>query len=143
MHYNEDGLSTPRNHIDFAMLIAVLTLMLLSLGVVYSASASYAMAKYGESERMLTSHAVKVLLGMLGLFIGSRIDYHKLQGLTKFGVLAPVQQHRFSAVGVREVCASVSPVHVDRREGRSDPEFQKRIYSHDDLDRSCHIPCDA
>ncbi|HYQ86407.1 MAG TPA: putative peptidoglycan glycosyltransferase FtsW [Bacteroidota bacterium] len=90
MHYNTDGLSSPRNHIDFAMLIAVLTLMLLSLGVVYSASASYAMAKYGESERMLTSHAVKVLLGMLGLFIGSRIDYHKLQGLTKFGVLAAV-----------------------------------------------------
>ena len=72
------------------MLIAVLTLMLLSLGVVYSASASYAFAKYGESERMLTSHAVKVLLGMLGLFIGSRIDYHKLQGLTKWGVLAAV-----------------------------------------------------
>ena len=39
---------------------------------------------------MLTSHAVKVLLGMLGLFIGSRIDYHKLQGLTKWGVLAAV-----------------------------------------------------
>jgi cell division protein FtsW len=83
-------LKSHRNHVDFAMLIAVLALMLLSLGVVYSASASYALAKYGESERMLTSHALKVLLGMLGLFIGLRVDYHKLQRLTKWGVAAAV-----------------------------------------------------
>src|SRR5436309_278475 len=90
IHYEEQGLKFHRNHVDFAMLVAVLALMLLSLGVVYSASASYALAKYGESERMLTSHALKVLLGMLGLFIGLRVDYHKLQRLTKWGVAAAV-----------------------------------------------------
>src|SRR5436309_3168129 len=90
IHYEEQGLKFHRNHVDFAMLVAVLALMLLSLGVVYSASASYALAKYGESERMLTSHALKVLLGMLGLFIGLRVDYHKLQRLTKWGVAASV-----------------------------------------------------
>lgn len=79
-----------RNHIDLAILIAVLALMLLSLGIVYSASASYALAKYGESERMLTSHAIKVLLGIIGLFIGMRIDYHKLQRFTKPAVIAAV-----------------------------------------------------
>lgn len=72
------------------MLIAVLALMLLSLGVVYSASASYALAKYGESEHMLTSHAVKVLLGMLGMFVGLRLDYHKVQRLTKLALLAAI-----------------------------------------------------
>ncbi|MBI1803262.1 MAG: cell division protein FtsW [Ignavibacteriae bacterium] len=79
-----------RNHIDLVTLIAVLTLMLLSLGIVYSASATYALAKYGESEKMLLSHAIKVLLGMMGLFVGMRIDYHKLQRLTKFAVIGAV-----------------------------------------------------
>jgi cell division protein FtsW len=83
-------MSTQRNHVDFAMFIAVLTLMLMSLGVVYSASASYAMAKYGESYKMLISHAAKVLLGMIGMFIGLRVDYHKLQRFTKFGIVAAV-----------------------------------------------------
>ena len=76
-----------RNHIDIATLIAVLTLMLLSLGVVYSASASYALLKFGESEHMLESHAIKVLVGMIGMFIAMRIDYHKLQRFTKSGVI--------------------------------------------------------
>jgi cell division protein FtsW len=79
-----------RNHIDIATLIAVLTLMLLSLGIVYSASASYALQKYGESEKMLTSHAIKVLLGVIALFIGMKIDYHKLQRFTKIAVIIAV-----------------------------------------------------
>lgn len=79
-----------RNHIDLATLIAVLALMLLSLGIVYSASASYALAKYGESERMLASHAIKVVLGMIGIFIGMRIDYHRLQKLTKPAVMVAI-----------------------------------------------------
>jgi len=79
-----------RNHIDLAILIAVLTLMLLSLGIVYSASASYAQVKYGESEHMLTSHAIKVLLGIIGLFIGMRVNYHILMRFTKIAVIAAV-----------------------------------------------------
>ena len=81
---------TQRNHIDILTLIAVLTLMLLSLGIVYSASATYALAKYGESEKMLLSHAIKVLLGMVGIFIGMGIDYHKLQRLTKLAVIGAI-----------------------------------------------------
>jgi cell division protein FtsW len=79
-----------RNHIDLSMLIAVLILMLLSLGIVYSASSTYAQAKYGESEHMLANHAIKVLLGVLGLFIGMRVDYHHLQKLTKPALLVSV-----------------------------------------------------
>jgi cell division protein FtsW len=82
--------STQRNHIDVAVLIAVLTLMLLSLGIVYSASSTYALVKYGESEKMLITHAIKVLLGIIGLFIAMRIDYHKLQRFTKLAVIGAV-----------------------------------------------------
>jgi cell division protein FtsW len=77
-----------RNHIDFTVLLAVLALMLLSLGVVYSASASYAQLRYGESEKMLLSHAIKVLMGIVGLFVAMRLDYHKLQRFTKPALMA-------------------------------------------------------
>ncbi len=72
-----------RNHIDFLTLFAVLTLMMLSLGVVYSASSTFAAAKFGESEHMLESHAIKVAIGLLGMFLAMRFDYHKLQRITK------------------------------------------------------------
>ncbi|HUN66038.1 MAG TPA: putative peptidoglycan glycosyltransferase FtsW [Bacteroidota bacterium] len=79
-----------RNHIDLVTLMTVLTLMLMSLGIVYSASASYALAKFGESEKMLASHAIKVVLGIVGLFIGMRIDYHKLRRFTKIALIVAV-----------------------------------------------------
>ena len=83
-------ISEHRNHIDLSILIAVLTLMLLSLGIVYSASASYAEFRSGDSERMLTSHAIKVLLGIFGMFLFMRIDYTKLKHITKLAVILAV-----------------------------------------------------
>ena len=82
--------SSQSNHIDIATLIAVLTLMLLSLGIVYSASSTYAFVKYGESEKMLASHAIKVLLGIIGMFIAMRVDYHRLQRFTKIALIGAV-----------------------------------------------------
>ncbi len=72
-----------RNHIDIATLIAVLILMVLSLGVVYSASSTWAMQKFGESSRLLNSHALKILIGIVALFVGMSIDYKKYRKLTK------------------------------------------------------------
>ncbi len=72
-----------RNHIDLATLTAVLILMVLSLGVVYSASATWAYEKFGQSSHMLNSHAMKILLGIVALFIGMNVDYQKYKKLTK------------------------------------------------------------
>jgi cell division protein FtsW len=79
-----------RNHIDVALLIAVVILMFMSLGIVYSASASWALEKYGASEKMLLSHAVKVLLGIIMLFVGMMIDYHSIKRYTKLAVLTGI-----------------------------------------------------
>lgn len=79
-----------KNHIDIATLIAVLTLMVLSLGVVYSASATWALQKFGESNRLLNSHALKILVGIVALFVGMTIDYRKYRKLTKPAVLLAV-----------------------------------------------------
>ena len=79
-----------RNHIDFLTLFAVLTLMMLSLGVVYSASSTFAQWKYGESEHMLEKHAYNVAIGLIALFVGMKIDYHKIQKHTKPILIAAV-----------------------------------------------------
>jgi cell division protein FtsW len=79
-----------RNHIDIAMLTAVIALMFLSLGIVYSASASWALEKYGESERMLFSHAIKVFLGLGMLFIGMSVDYHRIKRFSKIALTGAI-----------------------------------------------------
>ena len=79
-----------RNHIDLPTLIGVLTLMVLSLGVVYSASATWAMEKFGESNRLLNLHALKVLLGLVALFVGMTVDYKKYKKLTKMAVILSI-----------------------------------------------------
>lgn len=78
------------NHIDFPLLIAVLALMLMSLGIVYSASATWAQVKYEDSETILMKHAGKVFLGITALFVGMKIDYTKLQRLTKIVLIISV-----------------------------------------------------
>jgi cell division protein FtsW len=72
-----------RNHIDFATLVAVITLMLLSLGVVYSASSTIAFKKFADSEEMLMSHLLRVGLGLLAMFVAIRFDYHRFRTLSK------------------------------------------------------------
>ncbi len=81
---------TQKNHIDLPTLIAVLTLMVLSLGVVYSASATWALQKFGESDRLLNSHALKILVGIAALFFGVTVDYKKYRKLTKVALIGAV-----------------------------------------------------
>ncbi|MBI3006207.1 MAG: cell division protein FtsW [Ignavibacteriales bacterium] len=79
-----------RNHIDLPLLTAVLILMVLSLGVVYSASATWAYEKFGDSDRMLNSHALKILIGIAALFMGMMVKYTAYKKLTKFSLIAAI-----------------------------------------------------
>ncbi len=72
-----------RNHIDFATLVAVMALMLLSMGIVYSASSTLAFKNFKDSEQLLANHVTKIALGLAALFIMMRFDYHRFQKLTK------------------------------------------------------------
>lgn len=76
-----------RNHIDLTILICVLALMLLSLGVVYSASSTIAWHKEGSSEFFLTQHAIRVFIGIIGLFFFMRFDYHRIQRISKMALV--------------------------------------------------------
>lgn len=79
-----------KNHIDYQLFLGVASLMFMSIFIVYSASASWALEKYGESERMMFSHFVKVLLGIGAIFAGMAIDYRKIPRFTKYIVILSV-----------------------------------------------------
>ena len=79
-----------RNHIDISCFLAVLTLMVLSLGVVYSASSTWALDRLGESGKLLGSHAIKVMLGFVAIFVFMQVDYHKYRRLTKPALIAAI-----------------------------------------------------
>lgn len=79
-----------RNHIDLLALIAVLTLMVMSLGVVYSAGSTYFEVYKQGSGNLLVSHAAKVLLGLLTIFVVMHIDYRIYRKVTKPLVLSAV-----------------------------------------------------
>lgn len=79
-----------RNHIDLTLLVSVLALMVMSLGVVYSASSTWAFAKWGESGRMLGQHALKTLIGFAVMLVFMMIDYHRYRTITKRVLFATV-----------------------------------------------------
>lgn len=79
-----------RNHIDFATLVAVMALMLFSMGIVYSASSTVAFKKFDDSEYVLLNHVAKVGLAIIALFIAMRFDYHRLRRLTKPALVAAI-----------------------------------------------------
>ncbi|MDH4069566.1 MAG: putative lipid II flippase FtsW [Ignavibacteria bacterium] len=79
-----------RNHIDLGILTAVLVLMVIGLGVVYSASSTWAWERYGESSKLLEVHAAKVLIGILAIFIFMHIDYKWYRRITKPALIAGV-----------------------------------------------------
>lgn len=79
-----------RNHIDRTVFLAVLILLVLSLGVVYSATSSLAMLKWKDSEEMLTKHAVMISIGLLAMFAVMQIDYQRLAKYTKMALFVGV-----------------------------------------------------
>lgn len=63
-------------HIDWYILLSVSGLLLFSIAFVYSASAGFAEARFGEADKFFWLHSVRVLIAMLALIIFAKIDYH-------------------------------------------------------------------
>jgi cell division protein FtsW len=83
-------LKIQRNHIDIWLLIVVLGLMVVSLGVVYSASAEWSLKRFETHSHYLDLHAIKVLLSISALFIGLSIPYGFYRKFTKFALIIAV-----------------------------------------------------
>lgn len=83
-------LSQRTNHIDIVTLIAVLSLMVIGIGVVYSASSTIALTKFGQSEAYLVRHIIKVVVSLVALFFIMKIDYHRYAKISKATLLIAV-----------------------------------------------------
>ena len=81
-------MQSQRNHIDRVILIVVLFLMVASTVVVYSASSTWALQKYGATSGLVNKHIIKVLVGLATMFIAMSIDYKYYKKLTKFALIA-------------------------------------------------------
>jgi len=64
---------------DKWFLFAVLSIMFMSLVVVYSASAFWSELKFQNPAYLLKSHVFKVLVGMVLIFVVAKLDYHKYE----------------------------------------------------------------
>ncbi|MCL5266844.1 MAG: putative lipid II flippase FtsW [Bacteroidetes bacterium] len=64
---------------DKLFLFAVLSLMFMSLVVVYSASAFWSELKFQNPAYLLRSHLFKVATGVILIFFVAKFDYHKYQ----------------------------------------------------------------
>jgi cell division protein FtsW len=74
------------NHIDRVTLFVVLFLMVTSTVVVYSASSTWALQRYGSTGRLVDRHIIKVLIGIAAIFIAMKIDYHVYKKFTKLAI---------------------------------------------------------
>jgi cell division protein FtsW len=64
--------------------------MVIGIGVVYSASSTIAMKRYGQSEAYLVRHIAKVGLSLVALFFIMKVDYHRYLNISKAGLLTAV-----------------------------------------------------
>lgn len=71
------------NRIDIWILIPVLILIAFSLAVVYSASSSWSAKMSGDSSYLFKHHLIRAIIGIVMLFIFSRIDYRNLIAFRK------------------------------------------------------------
>ncbi len=67
-----------RQGFDTWLLIAVLLLVLCSVCFVYTASSAKAERNYDDSTFFLKRQLVRLLLGLVAMFVISRIDYHEI-----------------------------------------------------------------
>src|SRR5450759_818462 len=81
-------MATQRNHIDRIILFVVLFLMVASTVVVYSASSTWALQKYGATSGLVNKHILKVLVGLTAIFVAMSIDYRYYKKMTKIALAA-------------------------------------------------------
>jgi len=78
-------------HMDLVLFLAVLALMLFSVGAVYSASVEISRANNeGDSTVLFVNHAIRVVLGIAAIFIGMFIKYDRYADWSRYILLLAV-----------------------------------------------------
>lgn len=85
--------------IDIWILIPVLMLMIFSIGVVYSASSTFAFEKYQDSNYLFKQHVIKVFVSIAIIFIFAKIDYRELEKIGKLMIWVTILLLIFTLFG--------------------------------------------
>jgi len=72
-----------KSNIDWIIFFSALTLMLMSIAFVYSASSSIAEARFGSSDKLFWNHTLRVFIGLITLIVFIKLDYKILQYYSK------------------------------------------------------------
>jgi len=74
-------------------------LMIFSIGVVYSASSTFAFEKYQDSNYLFKQHVIKVFVSISIIFIFAKIDYRYLESIAKLMIWATILLLIFTIFG--------------------------------------------
>jgi len=74
-------------------------LMIFSIGVVYSASSTFAFEKYQDSNYLFKQHVIKVFVSIAIIFIFAKIDYKYLESIAKLMIWATILLLLFTFFG--------------------------------------------
>ena len=77
-------------YVDYALLFIVLFLLVFGLVMLYSVSSYEAGLDYGDSAYYLKKQAISTCLGLVGMFIVAKIDYHLWEKFAVIGYLVSV-----------------------------------------------------
>ena len=72
------------NPVDFTLVITILLLLALGLTMVLSASAPTSLQKYGDSYKYFVRQLIFAVLGLIGMYFISKVDYRIYQKLYKY-----------------------------------------------------------
>ena len=73
----KNGLFIKNGSLDITFLVLVLVILGIGLIMLFSASYAYAQTKFGNSYRFILRQFGFAVIGVIGMFIVSKIDYHK------------------------------------------------------------------
>lgn len=80
------GKNTATAQIDWVLLLSTAALMMFGVAFVYSASAYFAEVRLGDSESLVLNHVVRVVAGLVVVFVFSRINYRLWQRTSIVGI---------------------------------------------------------
>lgn len=81
---------TKNKPVDFTLCITVLLLLALGIIMVLSASSPSALSDYGDSYTYVSKQALAAVIGLIGMFIISKIDYHIYKSFYKLAYIGSV-----------------------------------------------------
>ena len=83
-------LDTKKKPFDFILCITIFLLLSLGIVMVLSASAPYSLSNDGDSYTYVIKQLIFAIIGVFGMFIISKIDYHYYKKLYKLAYIASI-----------------------------------------------------